>query len=634
MSSVSAFPMWTLKGVHSHPFFGYTPFQQQHHRRSLSSLFCSLKGTILTLVFVSILAPHVIRVPPPQSSSVCDHQKNNLCQETDSVVTVAALEPKETSNRKNNNQSNHNHKNNHHHHEQSRNLPVSPSILSRMKRAAAAAATVAPTLDQQHQSQQNNGHQHNDAFNNGLLDDHDGATGGATSSDAAAMISSSPPASTTTTSESSTSRNKPGLDRLFVCAMGICVCYLYYGILQERLFSGHHDGQRRQPRLGATFVLVTQCIANVFVARFWQYLQENVVLTSSRQKEKKNPDNNGNDKTKENFGLHHSLLLLTSGCYVAAMVCSNEAIQYVSYPVAVLAKSCKLIPSMIVGQVVEGRGTYSQREWIAALLISAGIVLFHSHRLFFLQQQQQQQQQQHKNVLYENDDKDSGGHLYGMILLLISLAMDGLLSSCQNFLKRSKPADDTTSKSNKSNNNNNRISSQYRPPNAVETMLYINLYALIFLIPLAMVAGQWNEGIHRLFLQSWSSSSNSNNVLVGRDLCWALLLLNGTVAIGQIFIFLTIHWYTPLVTTTITTTRKFFTILLSVLTFGHEFTTTQWTAVVLVFCGLYLSIFSNTNTSSTSSTTTTTQSSTTRTISAARIGTTRDDVSGLYKKTK
>merc|ERR1712224_1071640 len=71
-----------------------------------------------------------------------------------------------------------------------------------------------------------------------------------------------------------------------------------------------------------------------------------------------------------------------------------------------------------------------------------------------------------------------------------------------------------------------------------------------------------------------------------------LTILNGVVSVGQKFIFLCISWYSSLVTTTITTTRKFFTILFSVLYFGHSFTVGQWTSVLLVFGGLYLSIVS------------------------------------------
>lgn len=59
-----------------------------------------------------------------------------------------------------------------------------------------------------------------------------------------------------------------------------------------------------------------------------------------------------------------------------------------------------------------------------------------------------------------------------------------------------------------------------------------------------------------------------------------------TSALGQNFIFLTIKYFDALVLTTVTTTRKFFTILLSVVMYGHQLTQGQWGAVLLVFAGL------------------------------------------------
>jgi UDP-galactose transporter B1 len=122
------------------------------------------------------------------------------------------------------------------------------------------------------------------------------------------------------------------------------------------------------------------------------------------------------------------------------------------------------------------------------------------------------------------------------------------------------------------------VKNQQRPPTAVETMLYINIYSLFLLIPLAVVSGQMAEGIRLL--------TDSEQLRIN------LAILNGVVSIGQIFIFLCISWYSSLVTTTITTTRKFFTILFSVVYFGHSFTLGQWMSVLMVFGGLYLSIAS------------------------------------------
>ena len=69
-----------------------------------------------------------------------------------------------------------------------------------------------------------------------------------------------------------------------------------------------------------------------------------------------------------------------------------------------------------------------------------------------------------------------------------------------------------------------------------------------------------------------------------------LLQLNLSASLGQVFIFLTIHHFSPLTCTTVTTTRKFFTILLSVYKFGHVLDVWQWCSVGLVFGGLYLEI--------------------------------------------
>lgn len=62
-------------------------------------------------------------------------------------------------------------------------------------------------------------------------------------------------------------------------------------------------------------------------------------------------------------------------------------------------------------------------------------------------------------------------------------------------------------------------------------------------------------------------------------------------AIGQLFIFLTISSFGPLVCSLITTTRKFFTVLASVLLFGNSLSNQQWFGTSLVFLGLGLDMF-------------------------------------------
>lgn len=56
-------------------------------------------------------------------------------------------------------------------------------------------------------------------------------------------------------------------------------------------------------------------------------------------------------------------------------------------------------------------------------------------------------------------------------------------------------------------------------------------------------------------------------------------------ACGQVFIYLTIGSFDCFVLTTITTTRKFFTVVISNLKFGHGFSNQEWVGAILVLVG-------------------------------------------------
>jgi len=171
--------------------------------------------------------------------------------------------------------------------------------------------------------------------------------------------------------KSATTTERQQLGKLIFCASGICACYLYYGYLQERLLTTSPS----KNKLGPSFVLWTQCVTNVVVAWLWRR-----VLLQLQAQQQQTSSHDGIKKIQQHPpSLPHTLLWATAGCYVTAMVCSNEALRFgVPYPVQVLAKSCKLIPTMLVGQLVEGRQRvlYGPTEWAAALCISLGILLF------------------------------------------------------------------------------------------------------------------------------------------------------------------------------------------------------------------------------------------------------------------
>jgi UDP-galactose transporter B1 len=326
----------------------------------------------------------------------------------------------------------------------------------------------------------------------------------------------------------------PKMARFLICATGICACYLSYGILQEQLATEH--------TLDTSFVLLSQCAMNVLLALIWKQVQQQQRSTKAIP------------LASSTSPLPHTLLVGSAMCYTIATVCSNEAIRYVSYPVQVLVKSIKLLPIMVIGQLLElgnrkqrSRMCYSTCEWIAAFMICMGIVGF------------QYYQHNHKNSTshhhHAHNQKPDDSFWYGMSLLLISLILDGVLGSCQSWIKQS---------------------THHRRPTAGESMLYINGYAFLGLFTWTITTGSILSGLH--------------TIRTVPHVGMALLILNAAAAAGQVFIFLTVAWFSPVTTTLITTTRKFGTIVLSVLYYGHAFAPTQWGCMALIFVGLYMAI--------------------------------------------
>lgn len=218
----------------------------------------------------------------------------------------------------------------------------------------------------------------------------------------------------------------------------------------------------------------------------------------------------------------------TSFAYLGAMLCSNEALKHVSYPTQALGKSCKMIPVMIMGVLI-GRKKYSVKDYICVLLITAGITMF-----------------QLGKASAKHAEKENSS--YGLFLLFTSLALDGISGPKQE-----------------------EISRQLRP-SVHQQMFYTNLWAVIYTGIGALFTGQAFSGFYFCVENPAILSS-----VFYFSICSAL---------GQNFIYFTIQQFSALTCTTITTTRKFFTILFSVVWYGHELSSTSWTGVTVVFVGL------------------------------------------------
>lgn len=298
--------------------------------------------------------------------------------------------------------------------------------------------------------------------------------------------------------------------KLLICAAGIFVCYFYFGMLQEKITRGQYgDGENREKFTYMFALVFVQCLVNYVFAK-------TILLTVMKQ---------GEDTTST---LYYSLSALT---YFLAMVCSNMALQFVSYPTQVIGKAGKPIPVMVLG-VLLGKKVYPVRKYIFIFLIVIGVALF----------------------MYKDGNaskKQAESQLsIGELLLLLSLMMDGLTSAVQE-----------------------RMRAEHKSKSG-HMMLNMNLWSIIFSSTVILISGELFEFIR--FLQRYPST------------IWHIMTFSIAGAFGQYFIFLTVAEFGPLPCSIITTTRKFFTVLGSILIFGNNLSSRQWLSTFIVFSGLFL----------------------------------------------
>jgi len=112
---------------------------------------------------------------------------------------------------------------------------------------------------------------------------------------------------------------------LIICASGICTCYLYFGIVQERLFSkGSSNNEMKNCGNTTTFMLVLSCITNVIVSMVWILLEE--IIFSSKSTSIIEDMNKKNDSIilikKER--LNHPIFFQCKFCYRKRKHCTKE----------------------------------------------------------------------------------------------------------------------------------------------------------------------------------------------------------------------------------------------------------------------------------------------------------------------
>ncbi|CAM6046025.1 unnamed protein product, partial [Sphagnum compactum] len=218
--------------------------------------------------------------------------------------------------------------------------------------------------------------------------------------------------------------------------------------------------------------------------------------------------------------------------------CGILALRYISFPAQVLAKSSKMIPVMLMGAIVYGV-RYTLQEYLCTLLVAGGVSIFALG----------------KNTSISSKVASPNAPL-GYGLCLLNLGLDGFTNASQDSL-----------------------TARYQHINAWHIMMGMNLWGTIYMsLFMFLVPGAGG-------FPAWSFCASHPDV--SWDIFWFCLC----GAIGQNFIFLTISRFGALANTTVTTTRKFVSILISSIWNKNSLSRQQWTGVCMVFGGLSYQIW-------------------------------------------
>jgi len=233
---------------------------------------------------------------------------------------------------------------------------------------------------------------------------------------------------------------------------------------------------------------------------------------------------------------------LSGGTQMMAMAASNEALRYVSYPTQVLGKSCKMVPVFLMGILIGGK-KYDWTMYFQVAVVTAGVVVFNF------------------GAPVKAGKGGGSDSSYGLALIAFSLFLDGLTGGLQDRVKNS------VKKANPSKGDKAKLS-------MFESMLYTNLSGAIIALVLCAATGQIAEGL---------AFCNKG----GAPFIRALVSYSVCSALGQCFIYFTITEFSPLLVSTVTTTRKIFSTVYSVFRNpDNSLNEMQWAGCGLVFFGI------------------------------------------------
>lgn len=323
-----------------------------------------------------------------------------------------------------------------------------------------------------------------------------------------------------------------------LCVIGIYASFLTWALVQEPLTTKvwPHSHQKFQyPNVIAVCQAMVAMIVGFLYLKWKQSKYDPIDLIKDHAKQ----------------------LALISFTQSTSTPLATYSLQYVDYLTYMLAKSCKMIPVLLVHLLIY-RTPISKEKKIVAVLVSLGVTIFTMGG----------SQPGKKSIKHNVSDSGTLPAWVGFGLLGVSLFLDGLTNATQDtMLKKARTNDTATEKNLKTKKSDKIITGAH-------LMFALNMFIILWNLPYLGIFHK-NQALDAL-----------NVIEMDPEVLVYLFTYSLCGAIGQCFIFFTLEQYGSLVLIMITVTRKMISMLLSIIVFGKNVNLTQWVGIFIVFGGI------------------------------------------------
>ncbi|KAI0887270.1 UAA transporter [Annulohypoxylon maeteangense] len=330
-----------------------------------------------------------------------------------------------------------------------------------------------------------------------------------------------------------------GVAQLVVAVAGIYGSFLTWAYLQEKLTTTPHGAA------GATEVFKYPVFLNTIQSLF-------AATTGALYLYASTPSGQPIPPVIPSRAILAPLLLVALTSSLASPF-GYASLAHIDYITFLLAKSCKLLPVMLL-HVTVFRKRYPLYKYLVVAAVTAGVAVFTLHS---------------GKARGKKGGEVAGNSVWGLLLLGVNLLFDGLTNSTQDY-----------------------IFGAFQPYSGPQMMCANNLMSTA-VTAAYLVLSPWlvHTGVGEWLGMDVAGGAGELEAALGfmgrHPGVWADVLgFAACGAVGQVFIFYTLSTFSSVLLVTVTVTRKMFTMILSVVAFGHRLSRMQVLGVGLVFGGI------------------------------------------------